>query len=302
MQHQRDGYQISSARWLGPQDAADNTTPTPAIRSHVDRILGSSQFAHSERISRFLRFAVEEWLAGRGSQLKEYVIGVEVFDRPASYDPRVDPIVRVEARRLRRKLNLYYETEGRAEAIRVDFPKGSYVPKCVSASRSPVKEDVVAVLPFTLLRAEPENERFRDGLAEELIHALTNVGGLRLAACYFASRLRLRSYDYHEIARQLNATVILDGRIRREGAHMRIMVQLVDTATGFYLWSEVYDLENGGVFAVQEQLAREIVNEMRIRLANRPEPHQQTQLPVRVQVQKSERTPMVGGELEATRK
>jgi serine/threonine-protein kinase len=78
---------------------------------------------------RFLRFTVEELLAGRACRLKEYVIGVEVFDRGDSFDPRVDPIVRVEARRLRSKLCDYYEREGRLETLRIEFPKGGYVPR-----------------------------------------------------------------------------------------------------------------------------------------------------------------------------
>src|ERR1700687_34937 len=79
-------------------------------------------------MSRFLRFAVERALSGQSEQLKEYVLGVEVFDRKASYDPRVDPIVRVEARRLRSKLESYYASEGGADELIIEFPKGTYAP------------------------------------------------------------------------------------------------------------------------------------------------------------------------------
>ncbi len=99
-----------------------------AVRAQLERILASPTFAQSERLSRFLRFAVEETLRGRGEQLKEYFLGVEVFDREEAYDPRTDPIVRVEAGRLRTKLARYYETEGCTAPVVIDFPKGSYVP------------------------------------------------------------------------------------------------------------------------------------------------------------------------------
>ena len=79
-------------------------------------------------MSRFLRFTVERALDGKSEQLKEYVLGVEVFDRGASYDPRVDPIVRVEARRLRSKLQKYYESEGLGDEVVIDLPKGNYAP------------------------------------------------------------------------------------------------------------------------------------------------------------------------------
>ena len=82
----------------------DASLSTRSIEDHLQRILASKEFASSARMSRFLRFAVERVMCGQSEQLKEYVLGVEVFDRKPSYDPRVDPIVRVEARRLRSKL------------------------------------------------------------------------------------------------------------------------------------------------------------------------------------------------------
>jgi len=75
-----------------------------SIRVQVEKILASPRFAHSERLKRFLRFTVDEALAGRGENLKEYVIALAVFDKDASHDPGADPIVRVEARRLRTRL------------------------------------------------------------------------------------------------------------------------------------------------------------------------------------------------------
>ncbi len=100
-----------------------------AVRGHVNRVLESSEFRNSHRMRRFLTFVVETTLASDTGELKEHVIGTTVFDRcPSSYDPRTDPIVRNEARRLRRKLELYYECEGRSETVRIEVPKGGYVP------------------------------------------------------------------------------------------------------------------------------------------------------------------------------
>jgi Tol biopolymer transport system component len=106
------------------------TTPIPgdAIRVHLAKILASPRFANSERLTRFLRFSVEEALAGRAENLKEYTLALEVFDKTASHDPGADPIVRVEARRLRARLKEYYETEGLGDPIRIDIPKGAYIP------------------------------------------------------------------------------------------------------------------------------------------------------------------------------
>ena len=99
-----------------------------AVRAQLDRILNSKAFARSPRISRFLTFVVEQTLDGQESKLKEYLLGVEVFGRLDSFDPRIDSIVRVEARRLRYKLEKYYESEGPGDPIYVQFRKGCYVP------------------------------------------------------------------------------------------------------------------------------------------------------------------------------
>ena len=87
--------------------------PSPElVRDQLRRILATKPFAASERLSNFLRLTVEETLAGDGGELKESVIGVKVFERDASYDPRIDPIVRVMAGRLRLRLETYYAAEG----------------------------------------------------------------------------------------------------------------------------------------------------------------------------------------------
>jgi TolB-like protein len=108
-------------------DTAGMPPADAAVLAQLDRVLASPGFANAGRLSRFLRFVVERSLAGDGEQLKEYVIGTEVFDRAADYDPRLDSIVRVEARRLRSKLAEYYEGPGAADPILIRVDKGSYV-------------------------------------------------------------------------------------------------------------------------------------------------------------------------------
>ena len=101
--------------------------PEPDVRAEVDRILASKGFATAGRLSRLLRYVVDKSLAGEADQLKEYVVGVEVFDRDGSYDPRLDSIVRVEAGRLRSRLDEYYNGEGAASPTRISLPRGGYV-------------------------------------------------------------------------------------------------------------------------------------------------------------------------------
>src|SRR5580700_10663112 len=99
-----------------------------AIREQLLRLLESSIFVHSLRLSRFLRFTVETTLAGQAETLKEYLIGTEVYDRKPPYHPSVDSIVRSEARRLRNKLKQYYESVGKDDSVFIYYRPGGYAP------------------------------------------------------------------------------------------------------------------------------------------------------------------------------
>ena len=112
-----------------------------AVRRELEEVLKSAGFARNERLSSFLRFVVEQHLAGRDHELKESVIGTEVFGRKCDYSPKSDPIVRTEARRLRERLQEYYEGSGSKDAVRIELPKGGYAPEIRGAEEEPVKLD-----------------------------------------------------------------------------------------------------------------------------------------------------------------
>src|SRR5579872_2176775 len=99
-----------------------------AILAALDKVASSDAFAKSARQARFLRHLVETSLRGETHLLKESVLGVYVFDRPAGWDARLDPIVRMEAARLRKRIAKYYETAGSADEVRIELPIGNYVP------------------------------------------------------------------------------------------------------------------------------------------------------------------------------
>jgi len=94
----------------------------------LERILNSAQLVTSPSLSRFLRYIVEETLAGRSAEIREYTLGVYVFDRGDEFNPRLDPIVRVQARNLRARMAKYYEGPGADDPIQIELPKGTYVP------------------------------------------------------------------------------------------------------------------------------------------------------------------------------
>ncbi|MGI8958954.1 MAG: hypothetical protein ACR2IV_04160 [Bryobacteraceae bacterium] len=106
-----------------------NGIPADAVEAELGKILASRMFSKADRASRFLRFAVRQYLDGKSSELKEYVVGVEVLGRKPDFDPRVDTIVRAEAKRLRTRLDEYYASVGMHDHIRISIPKGAYVPR-----------------------------------------------------------------------------------------------------------------------------------------------------------------------------
>jgi TolB-like protein/tetratricopeptide (TPR) repeat protein/predicted Ser/Thr protein kinase len=120
----------------------------------------------------------------------------------------------------------------------------------------------IAVLPFVNLSKSPDNDYFSDGLAEELIGALTAVPGLRVAARTSSFHFRGAGLDIREIGKELNVGSILEGSVRKSGTQLRITVQLVNVMDGFLLWSRKYDCEMADIFEIQEEIARAIVPEI----------------------------------------
>ncbi len=251
------------------------------IRAQVDKILTSRLFARSERLCRFLRFCVEHTLEEKGDQLKEQLVGVEVFDRKGDYDPRTDPIVRVEAMRLRSKLKAYYTSTGRPDCVLIELPKGAYVPAFrmrppSQTARPPAapanvaaEERSIAVLPFANLTDDPGTDYFSDGLTEELIHLLTRIPRLRVVAWNSMSHFRGREQDLAAIRQQLKVATVLRGSVRRTLGRVRVTAQLIDAESGAYLWSEAYDRQLENVLAIQEEMARAIVDTLQLTLASR---------------------------------
>jgi TolB-like protein/Flp pilus assembly protein TadD len=234
-------------------------------------VLASRVFARSSRMCRFLRLAVDHALAGAAEPLKEYRVGVEVFDRKADYDPRVDPIVRVEARRLRSKLKSYYASAGKSDAVIIEFPKGGYVPafRVRAAARSAPRRGTassIAVLPFTNLTPEAVDDYFTDGLAEELNLLLTRVDGLRVVAWHSAAQMRGRDHDLREIRERLKVATVLKGAVRRTAEQIRVTVQLIETGSGAVLWSEAYGRAMSQMYLLQEDIAWAIVDTLRVAL------------------------------------
>jgi adenylate cyclase len=130
----------------------------------------------------------------------------------------------------------------------------------------PAAEPSVAVLPFTDMSRERDQDYFCEGIAEEITSALSRVAGLRVASRTAAFRFRPGTAGHREIARRLHVRTLLEGSVRKSGDRLRIAVDLADARSGYQLWSEGYDRETRDIFAVQEEIARAVVGALRLAL------------------------------------
>ena len=171
-----------------PGDADARAPAEDEIRAALDRVLAAPDFTTSLRLAAFLRYVVEATLDGRAEEIKGYTIAVEALGRPPSFDPQSDPIVRVEATRLRRALERYYATTGTDDPLLIDIPKGGYVPRFLRRAEAgpetaPGAEPPEPAAPPTPAAPRPRGGgwRSRAGMAGAAL-ALILVAGTALVA------------------------------------------------------------------------------------------------------------------------
>jgi len=139
-----------------------------------------------------------------------------------------------------------------------------------SAARTELPAKSIAVLPFVDLSQAKDQEYFCDGISEEILDALAKVEGLRVVARTSSFSFKGKNADVAEIAQKLNAQTVLEGSLRREGNRIRITAQLINAHDGFHIWSDTFERELQGVFAVQDEITRAIVDALKIKLAVAP--------------------------------
>src|SRR5256712_10878021 len=135
------------------------------------------------------------------------------------------------------------------------------------ASQFNPPEKSIAVVPFLDLSQAKDQEYFCDGISEEILHALAKADGLRVVARTSSFSFKGKNANASEIGKKLNVENVLEGSLRREGNRIRITAELIDTRSGFHLWSENYDRELEDVFALQDEITRAIVDALKIKLA-----------------------------------
>ena len=307
------------------QEAQGALSPA-AVRAELEKVLAADCLRDSHLLKRFLRYAVEHTLAGEGGQLKEYSLGVDVFERNASYDPRLDPVVRMAARRLRQKLQEYYARDGSQDPLRIEIPKGGYSavfhapPSVASPADAVGSVDVsapeanplagrlerrwrwsawtllsilvalaiaywlhglgvqqarvgagkimLAVMPFTNLSADSQEDYFSDGITEEFINRLSSIDPQRLGVIAHTSVMGYKNTSKHvdEIGSELGVQYILEGSVRRAGSRARITAELVQASDQTHLWSQSYDGDSRDLLDLESRIAEAAVKEVSLSL------------------------------------
>ena len=234
------------------------------VRAGLRTLLASPVFMTSPSIQRFLAFIVEAKLANSASPLKAYTLGVEVFGRPAGFDPEKDSIVRVSASRLRKMLDAYYQGEGRGEPVRILLRKGSYIPEFATP---PATHDAntlggerirVTVERLQRIGGSAAQDYLAAGLTDELVATLSGYGNNLTVVRATIDQIP----DGLPESSQPRLEYRLRGSVRSHADELRVCVELEDGTTRGVIWSETFTghLSSESLFDMQERVARKLAS------------------------------------------
>jgi adenylate cyclase len=251
---------------LQPHAEKDPAPDAAKIQKQLQRILTSPEFQATDRQRDFLQFVITETIAGRDQEIKGYTVATQVFGRKDDFDQATDPIVSIQANRLRRSLERYYLVAGQQDPVRIDIPKGTYVPTfceqigiesdtTARSSKSPKSRfegswPSVLVRTFKNLTGDPELNYLTVGLATELAMEITKYQDIRVLM-----------YDPEEHGKKASDTVarfVINGSVRKDRTGIKVAVNLVDTTTNTQIWGDMHrsNLEATQLISFQEEVAQ----------------------------------------------
>lgn len=259
---------------MKPDVAQREQPPTPenaAVQSQMERILSAPEFTTSKMMRAFLTFAVNETLEGRSDRIKQYTIATKVFDRDSDFNQQTDPVVRVQASKLRRSLQRYYYEEGRTDPIRIEIPKGTYVPRFSLQEQAAAKAErparviqsrpTIAVLPFENRCGDSTQDYMAAGFAEDLSAELSRFSNVSVIAFYTTQQCAGHEQDVFDRGRELNADYLVTGSIRQCDPNLRVNVQVDCTRSGETVWAERFRRSRSAsdLFEIQDKIIQNVV-------------------------------------------
>jgi TolB-like protein len=136
----------------------------------------------------------------------------------------------------------------------------------ISTEAAKVNPNSIAVLPFVNMSGDPNNEYFSDGISEEILNVLAQIPKLQVAARTSSFSFKGAGKEVPEIAKELKVRMVLEGSVRKQGERVRITAQLIDAGNGFHVWSQAYDRDLKDIFAIQDEIAKAIADELKVKL------------------------------------
>jgi len=236
------------------------------IRRQFQRILKNPDFAATRQQRAFFIFVVEQTLTGNSQNIKGYTVATQVFGRDENFDQSTDPIVSIQANKLRRALERYYLLSGKEDEILVEIPRGTYVPifrqqepiLVSPAQRRSIDKDnrlegalpTILIKPFQNLTDQPEKDYWGAGFAAELANEINR--------CKWISVLQYSPEGTCRRSSDTGARFIIDGSIRKDEDEIKVVVSLIDTKLNQHIWGDSQRLENGltRIIAFQEKVAQ----------------------------------------------
>jgi TolB-like protein len=245
------------------------------IREQASRILASSMFKKSKILSNFLNYIVHETINGNEQQLKEYIIAVNVLKKKSDFNPQLDAIVRIHARRLRQLLIDYYKSDGRNDPIFISVPKGRYIPHFkINNSKRPLKKTiqkpivekvesipVIAVLPFQNFQKNVKSDVICSILSHDLSIELSHFPEIGVISNYSTQFAQETISDMGNIISNLGVDYLITGSCILEGEKAKINIELSNCLDKKVLWAEKYncdDIENNS-FHSYDKVIRKVV-------------------------------------------
>lgn len=219
-----------------------------SVLLQLDKILSSRYFGNCPRSQRFLAYVVNHVVSGSPEIIKEFALGLEVFDKGQQFDPRVDCVVRVQARRVRQRLLAYYTEDGRFDPIIVHLPQGTYVPVirirpvADRPAANALQGKAIAVLSFTCPEGDLASRTAAEIIADDLVSPLSALG-LRVLGARVP--LTWRGQTPTAIGRRFGVHFLITGSVHKTGDRLRVHAQLIDAHDGFTVCSETLYWETG---------------------------------------------------------
>jgi adenylate cyclase len=261
------------------QSVESNIDFDEIVSVELSKILMHPLFLSSGILSGFLKFIVNEALAGRQDQIKEYTIALHVFKKPPSFVPAQNGVVRVHAKRLRDALLIYYDQKGSGHDCMISIPKGRYIPVFEkNDNKQPSKKtdtqsfynksetinNRIAFMPLKTYDYNISQSSFVDSLGEEMTRQFSNRSDLSILSCHAMRMLSPKEREIKNLVSSYHVQYLISGSCRFEHSKIKVFVELIDAESESQVWSGIYYQRAAAAnyFKAVDHIASEVMSDL----------------------------------------